>query len=74
MKATVKGNTLTGNIMILEVDDPFIIEEVLDRLEVRIREAVDSYQYEFLLKYVQDFLTLSKAYEKMKDSIANPAK
>ena len=69
MKATVNGNT-----MILEVDDPFIIEEVLDRLETRIHEAVNSYQYEFLLKYVQDFLALSKAYGKMKDSITNPSK
>lgn len=74
MKATVNGNALTGNTMTLEIDDPFIIEEVLDRLEVRIHEAVNSYQYEFLLKYVQDFLTLSKAYEKMKDGITNPAK
>ena len=74
MKATVNGNVLTGNTMTLEIDDPFIIEEVLDSLEARIHEAVNSYQYEFALKYIQDFLTLNKAYEKMKDSIANPAK
>lgn len=63
-----------GNVMNLEIDDPFIIEEVLERMEIRIREAVDSFQYEFALKYIQDFLALNKAYEKMKDSIANPAK
>ena len=64
MKATVNAGVMT-----LEVDDPFIVEEVMERIEIRIQEAVDKYQYEFALKYIQDFLVLNKAYEKMKDSI-----
>lgn len=60
--------SVTNGVMTIEIEDPYLVEDVLDRVEVRAREAMDSYQYEFCLKYLSDVIALTKGLERMRSN------
>ena len=57
-----------GSVAIV-TDDLDLLEELIDRYDVRIRNAIDKYDYGAAKEYIDAHEELEKAYKKLKGEI-----